>query len=372
MGSVLRQAATSASIYISRLKRLYQLLDEERDFQTMFEVPAQKRVQAYLSGFTTQSAVLYHLNGSREEYLSDFNRHIFTPEINGGWSSLFDNKFSFYQLLCTHDEHRVPVYAVFREGKVHPIEATDGSEVTTGAWLRELLKREPKVVIKPITGGGGEGVKICSRVGGRYWINGRQYTATEFETEMNGLDQYISCKFVSQAEYARKLSPGTPNTIRALTMIDPNTGDAFLARAIQRIGSERSGSVDNVSNGGLSALIDSTTGSLGPGIQYPHPDQVDSITADGPERHETHPDTGAQISGVQIPGWTEILNQLLAIAEEISYIPYAGWDIIVTDDDASFKLIEANSHTGVRAMQVHGPLLADERIRSFYECYEVI
>lgn len=372
MVTVLQQAATYAPIYIDRIKRFYQLLDEERDLRTVFEVPAQKRLQAYMTGFTSGSAILYDLTANREEYLPDFNRYVLSPEINGEWGAFFDNKLSFYQLLCKHDEHRVPVYAVFREGKVHPIEATASSEVATGAWVRELLEREPKVVIKPITGGGGEGVKICSRVEDGYRINGSQHTVTEFETQMNGLDRCILCEFVSQAEYAQKLFSGTPNTIRALTMIDPNTGEAFLARAIQRIGSERSGSVDNFSNGGLSALINSVTGALGPGIQYPDPEQVDSIKSGDLERHETHPDTGAQISGVQIPEWTEILNQLLAIAEDLSYIPYAGWDIIVTDDAASFKLIEANSHTGVKALQVHGPLLADERIRSFYEFYGII
>jgi D-alanine-D-alanine ligase-like ATP-grasp enzyme len=62
---------------------------------------------------------------------------------------------------------------------------------------------------------------------------------------------------------------------------------------------------------------------------------------------------------------------LLEITDNLSYIPYAGWDVIVTDNEGSFKLIEANSHSGVKSLQVHEPLLVDNRVREFYETYGV-
>ena len=37
-----------------------------------------------------------------------------------------------------------------------------------------------------------------------------------------------------------------------------------------------------------------------------------------------------------------------------------------------FEIIEANSFTDVHAMQVHEPLLRDERVREFYERRGVI
>lgn len=369
---MLQQTAKQLPVFLDRSKRLYQLLMEENDLRTTFEISAHERLRAYTNGFTSRSAVLYDLTGNQGAYLPDFNRYVLSPETNGKWSSFFDDKLSFYHLLNEHDKHRVPVYAAFRNGRVHSIEAADCDEVTTGAWLCDALKREGRIVVKPITGGGGEGVQICSYSNGVYRINGNRLTKAEFTAEMDGLDRSIACEFVDQAEYSHKLFSETPNTIRVLTMIDPTTGEAFIARAIQRIGSERSGSVDNFSSGGLSALINPITGTLGPGVQYPHPDQVDTITAEDLEWHETHPDIAEPISGVQIPAWATISKRLLAIAEDLSYIPYAGWDIIVTDNEGSFKLIEANSHTGVKAMQVHAPLLEDERVRRFYEYYGII
>lgn len=75
---------------------------------------------------------------------------------------------------------------------------------------------------------------------------------------------------------------------------------------------------------------------------------------------------------LRILAWNVIRDQLLEIVDDISYIPYAGWDIIVTDDAGSFKLIEANSHSGAKSLQVHAPLLTDERVRNFYKTHGVI
>jgi hypothetical protein len=40
--------------------------------------------------------------------------------------------------------------------------------------------------------------------------------------------------------------------------------------------------------------------------------------------------------------------------------------------DAGFRIIEANSFTGPQFLQIHKPLLADERVRRFYEAHGVI
>ncbi len=52
------------------------------------------------------------------------------------------------------------------------------------------------------------------------------------------------------------------------------------------------------------------------------------------------------------------------------YVKHAGWDVIVTDDD--FVVIEINDHPGNRTLQVHEPLLRNDRLREFYEREGVI
>lgn len=71
-----------------------------------------------------------------------------------------------------------------------------------------------------------------------------------------------------------------------------------------------------------------------------------------------------------MPGWERIKLDLLDIADQLSHIPYIGWDIIVTDD-GEFSIIEANNNTSA-VIQMHDPLLCDERTRRFYERHGVL
>ena len=71
--------------------------------------------------------------------------------------------------------------------------------------------------------------------------------------------------FVRQATRNELLHPATTNTVRVLTMVDPDDGSAFVARAVQRIGVRASVPVDNWTQGGLSAMVDPASGRLGRG-----------------------------------------------------------------------------------------------------------
>ena len=61
---------------------------------------------------------------------------------------------------------------------------------------------------------------------------------------------------------------------------------------------------------------------------------------------------------------------MIEIAERLSYIPYIGWDLVVTGE-GEFVIIEANNNSSA-VIQIHKPLLRDERTRQFYERHGVI
>lgn len=370
---MIQRAYHAIKPFITRLKRAYHLFEEERKLRRTFDMPTRTRLWLYFHGFTSRALMLYNLqeNGT-DAYLSDFDRFIKSPEINADWSVFLDNKLLFYHLLNEHEDHRVTIYGVLRYGRVHPIDKSAEPSTSPGRWIRQTLDEEGSLVVKPVTGGGGKNVRLCRVTDDGYQINGTVHTASEFEGLMSDLDEYLVSEFIEQTDYARELYPATSNTIRVVTMVCPETGDVFIAQAIQRMGAAGTGPVDNFSDGGLSASIDTRTGTLGTAAQYPHPDRTMGIQLDDLEWQNTHPDSGAEITGVEIPAWDTIRDQLLEIADDLSYLPYVGWDIIVTDDEGSFKLIEANSHPGVKSLQVHGPLLTDERVRNFYETYGVI
>ena len=50
------------------------------------------------------------------------------------------------------------------------------------------------------------------------WINGQPCTAEVFGELVGTLDQYLVTAFVQQADYAARLYPGSPNTIRVITL----------------------------------------------------------------------------------------------------------------------------------------------------------
>lgn len=49
-----------------------------------------------------------------------------------------------------------------------------------------------------------------------------------------------------------------------------------------------------------------------------------------------------------------------------------GWDVIVTDHESSFKVIEGNAAPGIDSLQTHWPMLTDERVRRFYRHHGVL
>src|SRR5699024_5670137 len=145
-------------------------------------------------------------------------------------------------------------------------------------------------------------------------------------------------------------------------MIDPENHEPFIARAVQRIGSKTSKGLDNFTMGGYSANIDIETGILS--------EAATKIGGKELEWYDKHPDTGAQIKGVQVPRWDEIKKKLLNIMREMPYLKYAGWDIVLTDED--IVTIEGNNHSQVGVMQLHKQLLIEPRIKKFYKYYNII
>jgi hypothetical protein len=52
---------------------------------------------------------------------------------------------------------------------------------------------------------------------------------------------------------------------------------------------------------------------------------------------------------------------LLREARHFWCLPFAGWDAVATE--AGVKILEGNDWPGLRAIQVHRPLLRSERVR---------
>jgi hypothetical protein len=213
------------------------------------------------------------------------------------------------------------------------------------------------VVIKPHTGGGGSGILVIDAGTDGLQLNGSDITRDQLQARLKKINMVIIQEKIQQADYSRAIYPGSINTIRALTIWDRDADRPFLAVAVHRFGAKATGTVDNWTQGGLTASIDLESGQL----------SAAATPGDGGavKWHDSHPDTGATIRGVIVPQWAGMMEQLLAVASRLPFLPYVGWDVVV-DPESNLKIIEGNHRSGVTILQIHKPLLQDPRVRRFF------
>ena len=150
--------------------------------------------------------------------------------------------------------------------------------------------------------------------------------------------------------------------MRIITLIDPKTNKAFIARAVQRIGVKASAPQDNFTKGGLSAAINLETGQLSDCTRHPKTQEQLRFTH--------HPDTNIKIEGVTIPNWKSLEAQILHAANSLPMLKIIGWDFVISNN--GLVAIEGNHHPDPDVLQGHEPLLIDERIKAFYKFHKII
>jgi len=334
------------------------LVETELATKDYFDLSWSRRVALYRRGFLSQADALYDFaSNDHADYVTDYQRWARTPRINGEARYEVIDKYRFHGALEAFDEHRPEVFGRLDGGKYY---AEPGAAPAPMGALSAALRSERRLVLKPVTGGGGgEGVVVCSTDGERYVAGGRSMSESEFEAWLASLDEYLVMEFVDQADYADALYPDAANTTRIVTMIDED--GPFAAVIAHRIGTDGSAPLDNWSAGGLSASI-RDDGTLTRATRYPYGGKL--------EWFADHPDTGSRIAERTVPNWDSIREKVLRMTGAMSHVPYIAWDMLPTDD--GFKILEGNAHTDVDLLQVHEPLLADDRVRRFYRRHGVV
>ncbi len=327
--------------------------------------PPAERVMMWRSGFRNISGTLYDLSHEHaRDYLPDkvrlqtytTGRTSSTLDINGSFArGVLDDKLLFTCLLS----QKLPIpriLAVVERGEVF----TQGQ--VTGDVL-SLAQTYGSVILKPSDGSRGKGVYRLDHEP-ELTLNGRSVTPAEVRDLTRRLNNYLVTETIQQARYAETICPATTNTMRVVTMTDPDTNEPFVARAVHRFGTFETQPTDNWSRGGLCALVNPQTGTLGPGVQH-------AQRTEGKLRWRSHhPDTGEAIEGVRVPRWEELCSALLDAVRSAPFLKYVGWDVAVTDH--GFSVVEGNKNTDFDLLQVHGGLLKDPKVRHFYKRHRVI
>ncbi|ADI15363.1 sugar-transfer associated ATP-grasp domain-containing protein [Truepera radiovictrix] len=337
------------------LRFLKKRLEYQREAPLTTSLP--RRLAMWRGGLREASFRLYDLHDPEgaATYLPDTAR-LETFFINGSFAQgLLKDKLLFSQTLGA----LLPVPAVvglIERGTFYPA-TPDAPPDLLGA-----LAAYGSLVLKPSRGTRGQGVLRLEAPPLR--LNGAPVDEVALRARVGALDDVIVTVTVPQAAYAEAIFPGSTNTVRVMTLRDPDTDEPFVARAVHRFGARGTEPTDNWSRGGLCALVEPHTGALSRGVKH-------AKRTSGKLVWQTHhPDTGAPIEGTVVPHWRALCEALLGAVRALPLLLYVGWDVVVTE--TGFCVLEGNANPDLDLLQVHGGLLRDPRVRRFYEHHRVI
>jgi hypothetical protein len=172
------------------------------------------------------------------------------------------------------------------------------------------------------------------------------------EQFLSKLDQYAITEYIHAHQDILKFYKESPNALR-LEILHDNNMTPEIVCAFIRIGTKKSGMVDNVRAGGMCAGINIETGELFKPVIF-----FNKM----PKEQKIHPDTGIKIEGEKIPSWYFIKERICEIFTSYPQLLFFGLDIVVTEK--GFKIIEINSHPD--STQMYYPVMKNEKLKKFF------
>lgn len=244
-----------------------------------------------------------------------------------------DNKLLFYLFMNTLNYRTPKVFAYSNNGRLYrPYSEEVIKENTLMESIEKLmyLNQVNEIFIKPIDKSGGQDCFLYTERNKR---NARQEIINMLSSG------FLFQEVIKQNEEISKIYPHSINTIRIYTLKDNNANIKVIS-ALMRFGVNGK-SVDNASSGGLFVPVDIDNGILGEeGLQ---------LLKHGGNTYRTHPDTGYEFKGFQIPQFDEIIEKSIKLSEKFSN-KIVGWDLAVSNDEIVF--IEGNSKASLLMGQI--------------------
>ncbi len=315
------------------------------------------KLKMWQNGFLSESYLIHDLNKNDfRDYVSDQVRFRLGIRINGYYAVALYDKLYFNLLLHNFADNLPKTHGLLKAGRLTFL---GSSKSIVSQDFPEFLHQQGQLVVKPLCGTHGLGVHLLEEREGTISLDGKLLTENELQLHAQHWQDYLVTSYVRQHSYASKIFPHSTNTVRLLTLWDEEAEEPFIARAVHRFGVAKTAPVDSWTRGGVSALIDLDTGVLAKIGPKPK--------LQAPLLNACHPETGQPIEGVTIPHWPQIQKRLLEMAAALHFIPYIGWDIIVTEN--GFQVIEANNAPDLLLFQLHGPLLTNPRTRRFFQSH---
>jgi hypothetical protein len=306
---------------------------------------------AWPQGFGSRSVEFLGLQqGETDLYLSDVAERLLWRRVpDWSFDPLLNDKLLFHEVCGGALGSVVPeLYGLILQGRYHHRQGP-GDYRYHPSGLARLLDASGTFVLKPRLGGHGAGIAVV-RLDGELTVNEQPVEAEQFTRWAAGLDSYIVTETVVQAAYARRIFPGSVNTLR-LTIAN-DTEEPLFIDSHQRFGTSAGAPADNFGLGGIAAPVDPVTGRFGLATQSGPDGRV--------QYHEHHPETGTRVTGTTIDGWPAVEALGRRLAHTFPFFRLVGWDVAVTERGP--VLLEGNHMMALVTLQMHGPHLADDRV----------
>lgn len=320
-----------------------------------FHLSLPERLKAnFFGGYTADQWALYHLNlRNRKEYLSEFDWYR-SRYIDEPFEVMLNNKVIASLVLQPYIH--VPAI-LFQKNRQQAVDA-EGKPVTAKE-ICAYLQTGQHLIYKPYDKGRGKDVFLLAFDNGTFSIDRQACSEAQICALLDGSKNWFCSETVQQHPYAAGLYAETVNTLRMITLRDPETGVWKLFFAVQRIGRASTIPVDNGSRGGLVCKVDLETGQLSYGRTL-HDDQV----------YYTHPDSGTVFSEVFVPDWDNVKREVLLCASHFPFLSFIAWDVVILPD-GQLCVIEMNASSGNNIVQLWGGQRNAE-LGAFYRHYGVI
>lgn len=318
------------------------------------------RAWAHERGFLAESACAYHLSDENiGQYLSDYDYFRVWP-LNSWQRVWINDKLTLkYMLSGTKYDRFLPKYYYYsKPGALMPL--VDSAMGTGREDFLSMLREAGDFACKPCNGECSQGFHKLSGTDDGYLIDNRPADADDVMRFVDEHDNYVFTEFFHPGGGMEKIS----NVIHTLRVLVVNVDGAHpvLASAYLRfatgVGEDDSQANYRVPDAaGICSFnldFDLETGAFGNGRLVYGDEVVDSAC---------HPDTGAKGEGV-IGCWPELKEMIEGISLRLGPVEYMGFDVCVTDNGP--RLIEINSHSGSKYLQLYHPFLADEFLSGYF------
>lgn len=246
----------------------------------------------------------------RHEFVTNIEKESICRKLNSNWST--DGVWTIFQNKETTYKH----FSKFYNRDVMLICNKDDYNA-----FCNFVEKHRSFIMKKHNSSKGTGVKI-------YNIDEYKGDKKELLHELLKDGKVVIEELIKQDSPMAEFHPKSINTVRCATVL--RNGKVHIITTILRMGRGES-VVDNAGSGGILACIDSETGIV---CSY-------GFTENSNTKFVSHPDTGKQIVGFQVPKWQELIETVKELANVIPEQRYVGWDLALTEN--GWVMVEGNS-----------------------------